>query len=75
MAFTIFLPDDFFDAVVEFPAGQHHPAAALQAFHANIGAQAHHAPFIAAARVRLTQPHDIIQVDFLEHLLIIPPVI
>jgi hypothetical protein len=49
-----------FKPVGELAAGQQDAPLALAALQANIGAQTHHPPFVAAAGVGLAQTYDII---------------
>ena len=58
---------DGFQPVRQLPAGQQHSPAALQAFQADIGAQAGNPPIIASAGVSFTQPDDVAQVKVRQH--------
>ena len=59
--------DDCLQPFVERAARQHHPAAAGEAFQANIGANAGDAPFITAARVLFTQADNIAGLNMDRH--------
>jgi hypothetical protein len=51
--------NDSFEAFVELTTWQQNFALAALAHQANIRSQPDYFPFVTAARMRLTQPHDI----------------
>jgi hypothetical protein len=54
---------DCFCALLDLAAGEENAAVAGEAFEADVGPEAHHAPFVAAARVRLAEAEDIVEVE------------
>jgi len=55
--------EDGFESVSQFAARKHHLVPAFDAFQANVGAKAHHAPLVTAAGMRFTQFHPITDVE------------
>ena len=60
-------PDHPLDPFVERAAVEQDLAPADLAFEPDIGADTHHAPLVAAARVGFAQPHQVIHLDLFAH--------
>lgn len=56
-------PDKRFEPLLQCPPGEHDPMLAAVAAEANIGSQPDNRPLMATARMRLPQPHHILQAN------------
>jgi hypothetical protein len=59
--------DEGLDAFLELAAGEQHAAAARGALQADVRAQPHHVPLVAAAGMWLAQPHYVAKTNLDAH--------